>query len=121
MALTRKDLAATFLTALVVLVYATTHEGWNVWLIGSSHRWATGAILLLGMFTCGLGTREKGRPAAIFPVLGIAAFVLAVLAFVSASLTPLSLLVLDIVVLWAVATIRHATRRKAPRQRMLFT
>ncbi len=121
MALTRKDLLATILTALVVLVYATTHEGWNVWLIGSSHRWATGAILLLGMFTCGLGRRESGRMAAIFPVLGVAAFVLAVLAFATASLTPLSLLVLDVVVLWAMATIRHTTRDEASHHRALVT
>ena len=60
MTLTRKDAVATALTVLVVLVFLTTHEGWGVWLIGSSHRWATGAIALLGMATCGLGSPGKG-------------------------------------------------------------
>src|SRR5437763_217104 len=77
MTLNRKDVAATALTALVVLVFFTTHEGWSVWLIGGSHRWAAGAI------------------------------VLAVLALVTGSLTPLSFLVVDIVLLWAVSTARH--------------
>ena len=41
------------------LVYATTHEGWNVPLIGAGHRWAAGAIMLLGAFTCGLGSPAR--------------------------------------------------------------
>ena len=36
----RKDLAATVATALAALVFVATHEGWNVWLIGDSYRWA---------------------------------------------------------------------------------
>jgi hypothetical protein len=43
-----------------------------------------------------------------FSVLGGAAFVLGTLALISGSLTPLSLLVADMVVMWAVATARHA-------------
>jgi hypothetical protein len=117
MTLTRKDAAATVFTALAVLVFATTHEGWNVWLVGSSHRWAAGAILVLGMLTCATGSPEKSRMTTLLAALGIAAFVLAVLALVTGSLTPLSLLVADIVVLWAVSTLRHATRHGAPRHR----
>ena len=41
----------TVLTALAMLAYLTTHEFWNVWLIGSSHRWAAGAISVLGALT----------------------------------------------------------------------
>jgi hypothetical protein len=108
MTLTRKDAAATFLTTLVLLTYAATHEGWGVPLIGGSHRWATGAILLLGAMTCGLGSKVGGTTATLFALLGSLALGLAVLALWTASLTPLSLLVADVVLLWALATARHA-------------
>jgi hypothetical protein len=113
MALTRKDLVATLLTAIVVLVFFATHGGWNIWLVGDSHRWAAGAIMLLGSMTCGLGSPRKGRMTKVLATLGIAALVLAMLAIATGSLTPLSLLVVDIVVLWAVSTFRHA--RPVPR------
>ena len=45
MTLTRKDLGASLLTALSVGVFAATHEGWNVWLVGDSRRWAAGVIV----------------------------------------------------------------------------
>ena len=108
MAFTRKDLTATVLAALAVLAFAATHQGWNVWLIGGSHRWAAGAILLLGSFACGLGSPGKDAVTKILAVLGIAAAVLAVLALVTGSLTPLSLLTLDIVLLWAASMARHS-------------
>jgi hypothetical protein len=92
MALSRKDAAATVLTALVVLVFVVTHEGWGVWLIGGSHRWAAGAIALLGIGTCGLGSPGRGVATKLLATLGIIALVLAVLALVTGSLTPLSLL-----------------------------
>jgi hypothetical protein len=72
----------------------------NVWLVGDGHRWAAGAILLLGSMNCGLGSPGKGR-------------VTKVLAIATGSLTPLSLLVVHIVVLWAISTFRHA--RPVPR------
>jgi hypothetical protein len=108
MNLTRKDALATLLTGLVVLVYAATHEGWNVWLVGGSHRWAAGTILLIGIATCGLGTPRPSRTTSLLELLGAAALVLGVVALVTGSLTPLSLLVADIVVLWAASTLRHA-------------
>jgi hypothetical protein len=107
MAFARKDFAATVLTALAVLTFAATHEGWNVWLIGGSHRWAAGAITLLGAYTCGLGSPGKDAATKLLAVLGVAAGVLAVLALVTGSLTPLSLLTLDIVLLWAASMFRH--------------
>jgi hypothetical protein len=107
MALTRKDLEATVLTSLAVLTFAATHEGWNVWLIGGSHRWAAGAIVFLGAFTCGLGSPGKDAATKLLAVLGIAAGALAVLALVTGSLTVLSFLTLDIVLLWAASTLRH--------------
>jgi hypothetical protein len=108
MALTRKDVVATLLTTLAVLVFAATHEGWNVWLVGDSRRWAAGVILVLGCATCGQGSPDKGRASKFLAALGILAFALAIVAIVTGSLTPLSLLVADIVLLWALSTFRHA-------------
>jgi hypothetical protein len=108
MTLTRKDLTATLLTALVVLTYAATHEGWGVPLVGDSRRWATGVIMFLGMATCGTGSKVSGTMLTLCGLLGSLAVALAVLAFWTASLAPLSLLVADIVVLWALSTLRHA-------------
>ena len=109
MTLTRKDVAAAALTALAVLVFLATHEDWSVPLVGGSHRWAAGgAIFLLGSLTCGLGSPGKDAATKLLAILGMAAFVLAVVALATGSLTPLSLLVADIVALWAVATLRHA-------------
>ena len=114
MTVTRKDVLATVLTALVVLVFVITHEGWDAPLIGDSHRWAAAAITLIGAVTCGLGTTERLSEHKLATILGVLALVLAVLSLVTGSLTPLSLLVADIVALWAVATfdhVRHAPRR----------
>ena len=107
MALTRKDAAATALTMLVVLAFLATHEGWGVWLVGGSHRWAAGAIALLGIGACGLGSPGRGVTTKLLGALGALALVLAVLAIATGSLTALSLLVVDIVLLWAVSTLRH--------------
>ena len=112
MTLTRKDVEATALTILVLLVFLATHESWGVWLVGDSHRWAAGAIALLGIATCSLGSPGRGTQTKALAVLGVVAFVLAVLAIVSGSLTLLSLLVVDFVVLWAAATLGHV--RRAP-------
>ena len=117
MTLTRKDAAATLLTALAVLVFVAAHESWNVWLIGSSNRWAAVAITLIGAVTCGFGSaademsQEGGMgPATKFLAgVGAVAGVLAIWAIASGSLTALSLLVVAIVVLWAGSTLRHAS------------
>jgi hypothetical protein len=108
MAVSRKDVVATGLTVLVVLAFLATHEGWAVPLIGDSHRWAAGAIALLGIGTCGQGSPDGGRASKLLATLGVLALVLAVLAIATGSLTLLSLLVVDIVALWALSTTRHA-------------
>lgn len=108
MTLTRKDVAATALTALAVLAFAATHEGWGVPLVGDSRRWAAGAIFLLGMSTCALGSPSRGAGTMVLSALGTLALGLAVLTLLTGSLTPLSLLVVDIVALWAASTVRHA-------------
>ena len=116
MTLTRKDAAAALLTALVVLAFLATHQGWDVPLIGDSHRWAAGAIALLGMATCGLGSPARGAGTKLLAALGVLALVLAVLAVATGSLTPLSLLVVDVVLLWAGSTWRHARQGQVPRR-----
>jgi peptidoglycan/LPS O-acetylase OafA/YrhL len=107
MSLSQKDVTATLLTALVVLAFFATHEGWNVWLIGDSHRWAAGTIFVLGGLTCALGSRSRGAMSRVLAVLGATALALAILAVATGSLTPLFLLVVDIVLLWALSTLRH--------------
>lgn len=114
MTLTGKDLSATLATALAVLVFAATHEGWGVPLVGSSHRFAAGAILLLGMGTCGLGSKATGTAMIGFGVLGSLALVFGVIALATGSLTALSLLLACNVLLWATATVRHARLPRRP-------
>lgn len=117
MTLTGKDAAATLLTLLVVLTFAATHEGWDVPLVGGSHRWAAVAIVLLGTLTCGLGDPARsggGVATRLCAALGVLALALGVIALATGSLTPLSLLVVDVVALWALATLRHA-RHATPR------
>jgi hypothetical protein len=106
MTLTRKDAVATSLVGLAVLAFLATHQGWNVPLIGDSHRWAAAVIMVLGVGACATGARRV--ISTLYSVLGGAAFVLGVLALITGSLTPLSLLVADMVVMWAIATVHHA-------------
>jgi hypothetical protein len=106
MTLTRKDAVATSLVGLAVLAFLATHETWNVPLIGDSHRWAAAVILVLGVGACAAGARRV--TSTLFSVLGGTAFVLGVLALITGSLTALSLLVADMVVMWAITTVRHA-------------
>lgn len=116
MTLTRKDALATVLTGLAVLAFVATQQAWDVWLIGSSYRWAAVAIVLLGAVTCGLGSAgeelSKGKDTSVatkvLAGIGVAAAVFAVLAVATGSLTLLSLLVACTVLLWAGATLRHA-------------
>src|SRR6478672_10313369 len=108
MTLTRKDLSAALLTVLVVLTYAAVHEGWGVPLVGESRRWATGVILLLGMGACGLGSKVERTTMMLFSLVGALALAFAAAAFWTASLTPLSLLVVCIVLLFAMSTVCHA-------------
>jgi hypothetical protein len=116
MALTRKDAFATLVTFLAVLAFAATYEAWDVWLIGSSHRWAAVAITLLGIVGCTLGSggdemskgKEMSTATKLLAALGVAAAVFAVWAIATGSLTPLWLLVAATVILWAVSTLRHA-------------
>ena len=107
-----ESLAATVLTVLAVFTFLATHEGWNVWLIGGSHRWAAGAILVLGMGTCSLGSPDRStRGQAARDARRARARARRARAR-DGSLIPLALLVVDFVLLWAVSTFRHG--RHAP-------
>jgi hypothetical protein len=114
MTVTRKDVTATLLIGLALAVFAATHEGWNVWLVGDSRRWAAAVIFVLGALTCGQGTPDRSIASKVSGLLGVVAFALAVTAVATGSLTALSLLVTDMVVLWGVSTLRHVVHE--PRQ-----
>ena len=90
--------------AATVLGFLTTHEGWNVWLIGDSRRWTAGLLSVLALVLFTLVARHIGATAIV--VSGAAALVLAVLSIWTASLTPLSLLALTIVLVWAASVVR---------------
>ena len=108
MTLGHKDVAATGLTALAVATFFATHEGWNVPLVGDSHRWAATVTAILGTAACAQGTPSSRRATRLFSGLGVISGLLAIAAIVTGSLTVLSLLVVAIVVLWAATTSRHA-------------
>lgn len=112
MKFTRRDAGATTFIGLAVVTFVATHEGWGVPLVGSSHRWATGAILVLGLLAATTGATRSGS--ALFALLGGTALVLGVLAFATGSLTPLSFLVIDLVTAWALATWRHTHLHSTP-------
>lgn len=98
-----EDAAATVLMAGTVLGYAATHENWNVWLIGDSRRWTTGLLCVLAVGMLALVARHIGTAAV--GILAIVGVVLAVIAFWTASLTPLSLLGVTIIAVWALAVV----------------
>lgn len=104
MTFTRRDGVATGLVALAVLTFVATHAAWGVPLIGDGHRWATALILALGVgayVAARVTSRSVVALAAIAGVLGL-------LALATGSLTPLSLLVIDIVAMWVLTTLRPA-------------
>jgi hypothetical protein len=114
--LSGRDAVATALTALAALTYLAATQPWDVWLVGSSYRWAAGAILVLGLATCSLGSvaSDVGAGARMEPtamllsVVGACALAFGIWALASGSRTPLSLLIASVVALWAASTLRHA-------------
>src|SRR5512133_2917574 len=99
-----EDVGATLVMAATVMGFTSTHQHWNVWLIGDSRRWTAGLLTVLAIVMFGLVTRHIGSTAA--GVLGTVAAALAAAAFWTASLTPLSLLAATIVLVWAIAVLR---------------
>jgi hypothetical protein len=117
MTLTRRDLGATVLAALVVLVYAANVQGW--WYLGDN-RWAAVTMLAIGAIGCPLGARvdeiekEVTLPIVLLGTLGVTALVLGVIAIVSAAQWALLTLATVLIVLWAGTTVRHATTTPRP-------
>jgi hypothetical protein len=70
-------------------------------------------ILLLGAVGCALGQVERPGEQRVASALGALAVGLGVVALATGSLTERSLLVIDIVALWALATARHLTHARA--------
>jgi hypothetical protein len=62
--------------------------------------------MALGIAACSVGARRVNS--GLFALLGAAAFVFGGLALITGSLTALSLLVADMVVMWALTTWGHA-------------
>jgi len=113
---TGKDVAATIVTAAAVLVFAAAYSSWSVWLVGSSTRWAAGAILLLGLGACALGspdTSGKDKATELLAVVGIVALALAIFTLISGAMGGLMLLIVADVVLWVAATARHHLHPRA--------
>ena len=110
MSLTRKDATSAVLAVLVALVYLANTHDWGVPLL-ASNRWAAGAVGLLGMVTCmrGRGFDEGARLSmGILSALGVATLGLLVAALWTGAPGALGLLVLGTLLLWALATLRHA-------------
>jgi hypothetical protein len=99
-----EDVAATLLMTATVMGFTSTHETWNVWLIGDSRRWTAGLLTVLAVAMFGLVARHIGIGA--LGLIATFAAAMAVLAFWTASLTPLSLLAASIILAWALAVVR---------------
>lgn len=103
-----RDIGALLLTALGVGVLAATGRGWDVPLVGSSHRIAAVAVLLLGMAACSLGSAQAGGPGIrLLAGLGTVSLVLVVVAISTGSIAALALAVAASVALWLGAALRH--------------
>jgi hypothetical protein len=123
MRLTWHDSAATLLTGLVVAGYALFLAGVDLPLIASVRGMAA-AVLVVGMAGCALGSAEPYHPDSTGwsrRATGTASFVgavglfAAVTALVTASEFALAVLVGATVVLWVLATLRHAWTPRAAR------
>ena len=113
MALTRKDVAATFFAALAVVVAVAAYEGWDVPLIGSSHRFAVAAVGLLGIAACACGSPDRGVRTTALSGLGTVALALVLAGLVSGAPTLILMLAVVIAVLWALTTVRHLVPERA--------
>ena len=117
MTLTRRDLGATVLAALVVLVYVANVQ--DSWYLGSN-RGAAVTMLAIGAISCPLGARideiETGMttPIVLLGFLGVTALVLGIIAIVTAAQWALAALAIVLIVLWAGTTLRHAATPPRP-------
>jgi len=116
MYLTRRDLIGTAVTALIVLAYAANVQDW--WYLGDN-RAAAVTMLVVGFVGCPLAARfeeEKLRsaPFLVLGALGIVAFVLGLIAIITAEQWALLALTIVVVALWVGTTLRHAVTPARP-------
>jgi hypothetical protein len=115
MALTRKDLLASIVAALVMLVYVANVQGWSY--LGSN-RWAALTMLAVGAISCSVGARIEGEnltaPVVLLGLLGVASLVLAIVAIVTAAQWALMALAIVLIALWVGATLRHSITSGRP-------
>lgn len=111
MRLTWRDFVTTLLIAAVVLVFASNAAGW-AWPFVDTTRGATLVVGAIGLGACIVGGSgnaivAKSRYMALMSTLGGAAALLLVVGLISGWPIALSLLVLDTVLLYVIATVRH--------------
>jgi hypothetical protein len=110
MALARRDLVATGVAAVVVLVYVANVQHWGYGYLGSN-RWAAVTMLAIGAVGCSVGARMQdgwAAPMVVLGVLGVTSLALAIVALITASQWALLALAIVEVALWLGATLRHA-------------
>lgn len=110
MKLNRKDSAVAVLAILIVGVFIVAYASSGAPLIGESNRWAAVVILVLGLAAGFLSSPGSDTGSYLLVGLVIVAFLFAVLAMASGSLTALALLVIALVALIVASTARHVLR-----------
>ena len=110
MKLNRRDSAVAVLAILIVGVFIVAYASSGVPLVGDSNRWAAVVILVLGLAAGFLSSPGSDTGSYLLGGLVIAAFLFAVLAMASGSLTALALLVVALVALIVASTARHVVR-----------
>jgi hypothetical protein len=108
MKLSPKDSTTAALAVLIVGVFVVAYASWGVPLIGDSNRWAAVVILALGLLAGYVRSPGSGPRSYLLGGLVIMAFLFAVIALASASLTALALLVVALVALIVASTARQA-------------
>jgi hypothetical protein len=113
MRLTWKDTAATVLTAAIVALYVAFLVDANLPLV-SGPRALAGVVLIAGLAACAIGGRSMtadtrhGWVVRISVVLGVVAFISALITMITGSEFVLAMVVGTTVALWLVTTLRHA-------------
>ena len=112
MKLSSKDSTIAALGVLIVGVFVVAYANWGVPLVGDSNRWAAVVIVALGLVAGYLSAPGSDTRSYLLAGLVVVAFLFAVLAIASASLTALALLVVALVALIVASTGRHALRER---------
>ena len=112
MKLTWRDGVATVLAALVVAVALAVTGSWG-WPLLGSYRAGIGALGVIGWSMCIVRSSRttssfKGTFVVLASALGGLALVLVIVGLVTGTNGPFVVLALDIEILWAATTLRHA-------------